>query len=107
MKHRVLGAAFVAAGVFAVPTASRAHPPAAAAPTPIEQAVPADWVAVFKFNARTAPTTAPDSQRPCPFGGTPAHNGGFSQAYAAATSAHPKLDAGPGLAGTSLNDPLG
>jgi hypothetical protein len=102
--------ALAGALLAAAPAAAQPAPPPAesgAAPTPLAQAVPADWIAVFKFNARTAPTQAADSDRPCPFGGSPAHNGAFSQAYAAATSVSPTLAAGAGLAGTSLGDPLG
>lgn len=105
--------AILAASLGAVPASSwaqQASDPAAqgaAAPTPIEQAISADWIFVFKFNYRNYPTQETDSNRPCPFGGTPAHNGVYSQAYAAATSTRPTLEEGPGLVGTSLNDPLG
>ncbi len=80
----------------------------AAAPGPMESADAADWIFVFKFNARDYPSGGPGVQRPCPFGGTPVdYPGAFSQAYAFATSASPELKAGSGLAGTSLDDPLG
>jgi hypothetical protein len=105
-----LFAALAALAAWALPAPALAQPAshnAAAAPTPIEQAVPADWIFVFKFNASSFPTAANDPHRACPFGGTPANNGAFSQAYAAATSQHPKLDNGPGLAGAGLDDPLG
>ncbi|HEX2764996.1 MAG TPA: deoxyribonuclease II family protein [Allosphingosinicella sp.] len=90
--------------------AAQAQPEATtgAAPAPLEQAVAADWIVVFKFNARDYPSGGSGVKRDCPFGGSPvAYPGAFSQAYAAATSARPHLEAGPGLAGTGLNDPLG
>jgi len=85
---------------FAQPEASSPAPAAG------EPEVP-DWLAVFKFNIRTAPTQAADSDRHCPFGGSPAHNGAYSQAYAAATSLRPTLAAGTGLVGSGADDPLG
>jgi len=114
-------AALTALALFAAPSAAFAQPPAApasapaaaappgaaAAPTPIEQAVPADWIFVFKFNAATAPTPDDDPHRDCPFGGTKAMGKPFSQAYASATSSRPQLAAGPGLAGDGLDDPVG
>src|SRR3954468_9292530 len=99
--------ALAPAGAWAQPHGASTPSTAASSPTPVEQTIPADWIFVFKFNATSFPTAANDPHRACPFGGTPAHNGAFSQAYAAATSQHPKLDNGPGLAGAGLDDPLG
>jgi hypothetical protein len=79
----------------------------AAAPTPVEQSIPADWFFVFKLNTATLPTPDNDSHRACPFGGTVVHGKPFSQSYAAATSQHPQLALGPGLVGTGLDDPVG
>jgi hypothetical protein len=80
----------------------------ALAPAPrvsLSQAV--DWLFVFKFNAAIFPSSASD-HRPCPFGGDKAQPyARFSQRYAFATSDSPTLVDGPGLAGTSNDDPLG
>src|SRR3954466_423861 len=89
----LLGAAPAAAGAQPAPPDPALG---AAAPAPIRTVTADDWIAVFKFNARTAPTAVPDAQRPCPFGGKPAHNGAFSQAYAFASRGSPQLRAGPG-----------
>jgi hypothetical protein len=108
---RNLTFAILAAAIGLAPAAAWAQQPsdpsAAAAPTPIEQAVPADWVFIFKLNARSFPSLATATPRPCPFGGEPQPYSSFSQQYAYATSATPVLKAGPGLAGTGLDDPLG
>lgn len=100
------------AGLASAPAAAAwavqpSDPSAAAAPTPLEQAAPADWIFIFKLNARTFPTSATFTPRPCPFGGTAQPYTSFSQQYAYATSQTPVLKAGPGLVGTSLDDPLG
>jgi hypothetical protein len=100
-----------AASLAAAPAAARAQPrtdPAAAsAPTPLELAVPADWIFIFKLNSRSFPSVATAKPRPCPFGGTAQPYTSFSQQYAYATSVTPALKGGPGLVGTSLDDPLG
>lgn len=85
----LMGLAAAPAAAFA--QAADAPPVVAAARS--EAPLP-DWAAVFKFNVRTAASRAADSDRPCPFGGSPAHNGAYSQAYAAATSEQPVLTAG-------------
>ena len=92
-----------AAGWAAQPS----DPSAAAAPTPLEQAAPADWIFIFKLNSRSFPTSATTTPRPCPFGGSAQPYTSFSQQYAFATSETPVLKSGPGLIGTSLDDPLG
>jgi len=96
-------AAFAQAPDATAPAAPALAPPPAAADRP---ELP-DWLAVFKFNTRTAASQAADSDRHCPFGGSPAHNGAYSQAYAAATSAQPTLAAGTGLVGSGVSDPVG
>jgi hypothetical protein len=87
--------------------AQPSDPAAAAVPTPLEQAAPADWIFIFKLNSRSFPTSATTTPRPCPFGGTAQPYTSFSQQYAYATSETPVLKSGPGLIGTSLDDPLG
>lgn len=105
---RRLGLTFAAAAFAGLAAPALAQPPStAAAPTPIEQATAADWIFVFKLNARTFPSSATTTPRPCPFGGTAQPYKSFSQQYAYATSASPTLKAGSGLVGTSLDDPLG
>jgi hypothetical protein len=82
-------------------------PSVEAAPAPLEGSVPADWVFIFKLNARSFPSAATQTPRPCPFEGLAQPYSSFSQRYAYATSATPTLKEGPGLVGTSLDDPLG
>lgn len=88
-------------------TALPAPPPPALMPAPAP-VVPVDWLFVFKLNAAKFATPATGADRLCPFGGdAQPYATGFSQAYAAASSAAPALQAGMGLAGTSGRDPLG
>jgi hypothetical protein len=79
----------------------------AAAPSPLADGDQADWLFVFKLNAKRFPTPEPDATRPCPFGAGTPHPGPVGLAYAYATNKHAQLRAGTGLAGTGSNDPLG
>ncbi|MEA3061275.1 MAG: hypothetical protein QOJ94_1056 [Sphingomonadales bacterium] len=98
--------AAVAIAVFAgVPAVALAQ--SAPAPTPIAEGKAADWLLVFKLNAKTASTPEPAATRPCPFGAAKPHPGAIGLAYAFATNSKPQLHAGPGLAGTGTADPLG
>lgn len=92
-------AALVLSGLSATPVT------AAAAPSPmVDQNHPSKWVAAFKFNAATFPTTA--TLGSCLFGGTP-QTYPSSQHYALASAGAPTLRDGPGLIGTSTADPIG
>lgn len=87
-----------------IATGSVLQPAGIALPSPAP-VVPVDWLFAFKMNAAKFPSTATD--RPCPFGGAAqTYKGGFSQAYAAASSVDPVLRDGAGLIGTSGRDPL-
>ena len=90
-----------------LPAAQPAHAQPAALPAPaplIDATHAADWVFAYKFNSSTFDTHGQVIQ--CIFGGTPA-SGPAGQAYAEASSAFGALVSGPGLIGTSPNDPVG
>ncbi len=79
------------------------------APSPmISKGKPADWVFIFKFNAKSFPKCDRDGSKKGIFGGTmKSYNGKYSQQYIYASSKNPKLQKGKGCIGTSLDDPLG
>ncbi|HEU0133655.1 MAG TPA: deoxyribonuclease II family protein, partial [Allosphingosinicella sp.] len=105
---RILAAVMVVAPgpvlALQLPDGSAAAMPPPASP---EQPASPDWIFIFKLNARSFPSAASATPRPCPFGGTAQPYSSFSQNYVYATSVEPILKAGPGLIGTSLDDPLG
>lgn len=105
---RRIAGAILAAAAFA--TSAFAQPPAAThAPPPVplvSQGHPAQWIFVYKLNASAFPTNPADPGRVCPFGGS-RRPGSIGAQYAYATDAHPQLQQGPGLIGTSVNDPVG
>lgn len=77
----------------------------AATPSPmVDQAHRAEWVAAFKFNAATFPTTGTLSS--CLFGGAP-RTYASSQRYVFGSKSTPALRDGPGLIGTTTADPVG
>jgi hypothetical protein len=81
---------------------------AADTPTPLlEKGQPVDWWFVFKFNTSSMPGCSGSAQRACAFGGTLQKTSSFSQQFAFASSADPKLQQGGGCVGTTTTDPLG
>ena len=68
---------------------------------------PVDWWFVFKFNTSSMPGCSEGAQRSCAFGGTLQSSKLFSQQFAFASSADPKLQQGSGCIGESITDPLG
>jgi hypothetical protein len=98
----VSGLSRTAAALIALCVAASA---AAAAPSPmVDQNHRAEWLAAFKFNVATFPTTGILSS--CMFGGTPQPYKS-SQRYVFGSKPSPALRDGPGLIGTSTADPLG
>jgi hypothetical protein len=80
----------------------------APAPVPLlSQGNPAQWIFVYKLNASAFPSRLDDPARACPFGGTPRMGDRLGQQYLVASDAHPQLQMGTGLIGSSLTDPLG
>jgi len=80
----------------------------AAQPAPlIDSNTPVDWWFVFKFNAKSFPTSCPAAQRKCPFGGTAQPYKEFSQQFAFASSANPQLQQGGPCVGVTAADPVG
>jgi hypothetical protein len=78
------------------------------APTPLlKQGQSVDWWFVFKFNTHSMPGCTASAQRACAFGGTIVEEKSFSQAFAYASSADPKLQQGGGCVGETTADPLG
>jgi hypothetical protein len=81
---------------------------AADAPTPLlSKDQPVDWLFVFKFNSGAMPGCGDSAKRACAFGGTLQTSDPFSQAFAFASSADPKLQQGGGCIGEGAADPLG
>lgn len=82
--------------------------PPANIPTPLlRKGQPVDWWFVFKFNTSSMPACSGSAQRACAFGGTLQSGKLFSQQFAFASSADPKLREGGGCIGESTTDPLG
>lgn len=82
--------------------------PPASVPTPLlkkDQSV--DWWFVFKFNTSSMPGCSGSAARACAFGGTLQPDKLFSQQFAFASSANPKLQQGGGCIGETTTDPLG
>jgi hypothetical protein len=91
-------------------TCSIAAVAALAADTPsplLHKGQPVDWWFVFKFNTQAMPGCDGSAQRACAFGGTLEKSDPFSQQFAFASSADPKLQQGGGCLGTTTADPLG
>jgi hypothetical protein len=83
--------------------ATGAH--AAAAPSPmVDQHKKSEWVFAYKFNAASFPTTSMPAT--CLFGGDP-KSYARSQHYVFASKSASTLAEGPGLIGTSTDDPVG
>ena len=102
------GTAPATAPVTAVTTTAPATP-TKDAPMPLAAAGrPVQWWFAYKFSAQSFPGDPKDPSRGCAFGGALRRDGSnFSQHYAYATNLSPDLRDGPGLIGTSNNDPLG
>ena len=80
---------------------------AAGAPAPapmVDQAHPAKWVFVYKFNAASYPASGPVTQ--CVFGGDP-KSYARSQRYIVSSSGMTALSNGPDMVGVSPADPIG
>lgn len=85
-------------------------PAPAETPTPlVEHGQPADWLFVFKFNAKSFSGCGGASgiQRVCPFGGTVQPYSLFGQQFVYASSNDPSLQKGSGCLGETVTDPLG
>ena len=100
---RKLSVAFAAGLCAAFQAAPAAAAPAAPSPM-VDQNHRATWAFAYKFNAATLPTTGTLSS--CLFGGTP-KTYISSQHYAFAHPGASALADGPGLVGTSTEDPVG
>jgi hypothetical protein len=83
-----------------------AQPGAVPAPL-LKKGEPVDWWFVFKFNTGAMPGCSDNAKRACAFGGTLQPGKLFSQAFAFASSADPKLRQGDGCVGETDADPLG
>lgn len=80
----------------------------AAQPVPLlDTHTKVDWWFVFKFNSNTYPASCPTAQRLCPFGGTAQPYKAYSQEFAFASSANPKLQQGGACVGVTQTDPVG
>jgi len=78
------------------------------APTPLlKKGQSVDWWFVFKFNTSSMPACTASAQRACAFGGTVKIQKSYSQTFAFASSAEPKLQQGGGCIGETTADPLG
>ena len=78
------------------------------APTPLlNKGQSVDWWFVFKFNTSSMPECSLSAQRACAFGGTIKEEKSYSQSFAFASSADPKLQQGGGCIGETTADPLG
>ena len=91
--------------IFAAAAATKAQENV---PSPLlKQGKQVDWLFVFKFNAGALPGCGGEAERACTFGGTVQSYPSFSQQFAYASSASPKLQQGSGCVGDTDADPVG